>query len=91
MMKSLSEADRVLKPGGFMIITDFDPGHNYKKPYSDIDDVYSYKQDYASIFTQSRLYYLSENTAIHIGSRILMKSMMCGYRHMFYLKKPILL
>ena len=58
LIKSLSEADRVLKPGGFLVITDFDPGTHYKKPYNHFQGVFSYKQDYASFYTQSGLYYL---------------------------------
>lgn len=58
LMQSLSEADRVLKPGGFLVITDFDPGSHYKRPYNHFQGVFSYKQDYASFYTQSGLYYL---------------------------------
>lgn len=59
LMQSLAEADRVLKPGGFLVITDFDPGVMYKRPYSHLDGIFSYKQDYAAFYTQSGLYYLS--------------------------------
>jgi ubiquinone/menaquinone biosynthesis C-methylase UbiE len=58
LIQSLSEADRVLKPGGFLVVTDFDPGSNYKKVYSHFEGIFSYKQDYASFYTRSGLYYL---------------------------------
>jgi ubiquinone/menaquinone biosynthesis C-methylase UbiE len=58
LLQSLAEADRVLKPGGFMAITDFDPGSPRKRSYSHFSGLYSYKQDYASFYTQSSLYYL---------------------------------
>lgn len=58
LMQSLSEAHRVLKPGGFLVITDFDPGFHHKKPYNHFQGLFSYKQDYASFYTQTGLYYL---------------------------------
>lgn len=58
LLQSLAEADRVLKPGGFLAITDFDPGTRHKRPYSHHEGLYSFKQDYASIYTQSGLYCL---------------------------------
>lgn len=59
LMQSLAEADRVLKPGGFLVITDFDPGVLHKRPYSHHHGVFSYKQNYADFFTQTGLYYLA--------------------------------
>lgn len=60
LLQSLAEADRVLKPGGFLVITDFDPGFNYKKPYAHHKNVHTYKQDYSELFLRSGLYYLAE-------------------------------
>lgn len=59
LMQSLAEADRVLKPGGFLVITDFDPGFHHKRPYAHFQGVFSYKQDYTTYYTQSGLYYLA--------------------------------
>jgi ubiquinone/menaquinone biosynthesis C-methylase UbiE len=58
LLKSLAEADRVLKPGGFLAITDFDPGSPRKRQYAHFQGMYSYKQDYASFFTNTGLYCL---------------------------------
>jgi len=58
LIRSLAEADRALKPGGFLVITDFDPGFHHKRPYTHLSGVFSYKQDYASFYTQVGLYYL---------------------------------
>lgn len=59
LMQAFSEADRVLKPGGFIVITDFDPGSIYKRPYTHIAEAFSYKQDYSDFYTSSGLYYLA--------------------------------
>ncbi len=58
LLQALSEADRVLKPSGFLAITDFDPGAMHKRPYSHREGIFSYKQDYARFYTESGLYYL---------------------------------
>ena len=57
LFQSIAEADRVLKPGGFLVITDFDPGVQYKRPYSHLKGVFSYKQDYSLLYINSGLYY----------------------------------
>lgn len=59
LIQSMAEADRVLKPGGFLAITDFDPGSQYMRPYIHHEGLFSYKQDYTNFFTQSGLYYLA--------------------------------
>jgi ubiquinone/menaquinone biosynthesis C-methylase UbiE len=58
MFAAIAEADRVLKNGGFLAITDFDPIHRLKRPYHHKDGVFSFKQDYSELFTASGLYYL---------------------------------
>lgn len=63
LLKSLSEADRVLKAGGFLAITDFDPGLMYKRPYVHQEGLFSYKQDYSRFYMESGLYYLVSKTS----------------------------
>jgi len=58
LLIALAEADRVLRPGGFLAITDFDPGIKCKKPYIHKKGIFSYKQDYSKFYTESGLYYL---------------------------------
>lgn len=66
LFAAMAEADRVLKFGGFLAITDFDPIHRHKRPYRHKDGVFSFKQDYSRIFTESGLYYLvSKNSFSH--------------------------
>ncbi len=63
LMQALSEADRVLRRGGFLAMTDFDPGVRYKRPYTHRAGLFSYKQDYSRFYTESGLYYLAYKAA----------------------------
>lgn len=63
LLQALSEADRVLRKGGFLAMTDFDPGVMHKRPYSHRSGVFSYKQDYSRPYTESGLYYLASKAA----------------------------
>lgn len=63
LMKALSEADRVLRRGGFLAMTDFDPGVMHKRPYAHRAGVFSYKQDYSRFYTECGLYYLASKAA----------------------------
>jgi ubiquinone/menaquinone biosynthesis C-methylase UbiE len=63
LLQALSEADRVLKAGGFLAITDFDPGVMHKRPYAHRVGVFSYKQDYSKFYTESGMYYLVSKAA----------------------------
>jgi len=63
LLKSISEADRVLKPGGYLAITDFDPGDRQKVSYIHKSGVYSFKQDYSACFLETGLYYLVAKSA----------------------------
>jgi len=46
---SLQEALRVLKPKGFIVINDFDPGIEMTLPYKHNSGLMTYKRDYAQI------------------------------------------
>jgi len=58
LFAAIAEADRVLKNGGFLAITDFDPIHRHKRPYVHKGGVFSFKQDYSQLFSASGMYYL---------------------------------
>lgn len=47
---AIMEALRVLRPSGFIALTDFDPGFDTSLPYHHVDGLFSYKRDYLKIF-----------------------------------------
>ena len=60
LLQGVAEADRVLKPGGHLIIGDFHPLRPERVRYhhrSDVE-VFTYKQDYAAIFRAANTYEL---------------------------------
>jgi len=63
LFTAVAEADRVLKNGGFLAITDFDPIHRHKRPYHHKEGVFSFKQDYSELFTASGMYFLVSKTS----------------------------
>jgi len=64
LFQSISEADRVLKPGGFLIIQDFDPGFRHKRPYAHLEGIFSYKNSYTDLFTSSGHYFEVEKISL---------------------------
>jgi ubiquinone/menaquinone biosynthesis C-methylase UbiE len=64
LFKAVAEADRVLRPGGFIAILDFDSNGRSKNPYSHKAGVYSYKNAYADLFTASGHYCLVSKASI---------------------------
>jgi ubiquinone/menaquinone biosynthesis C-methylase UbiE len=56
LLAAVAQADRVLKNGGFLAITDFDPIHQHKRAYHHKEGIFSFKQDYAQMFTSSGMY-----------------------------------
>jgi len=56
LFKIAMEVDRCLKDGGTLIIQDFHPPFPYKNSYGHLEGLYSYKMDYASMFTWNPAY-----------------------------------
>ena len=50
LTKTIAEADRVLKDGGFICITDFDTKIPKQRPYRHFEGIMSYKMDYSKLF-----------------------------------------
>lgn len=58
LLSAISEADRVLRPGGFLAITDFDPPYPFKNSYQHRAGIYSFKRDYSRCFTLAGGYHV---------------------------------
>lgn len=68
LMAAVAEADRVLRPGGFLVILDFDPRQPHRREYHHRPGLFSYKQDYAAVFTASGGYHLfAKRSFSHAG------------------------
>lgn len=58
LLRCISEADRVLRAGGFLVIQDFDPCLRKKNPYTHLPGLFSFKNSYSTFFTGGGHYYL---------------------------------
>lgn len=59
LFRSIAEADRVLKEGGFLVISDFDTKLPYIRDNIHNKDCYTYKIDYAQMFLVNPQYSLA--------------------------------
>lgn len=60
LMRTAAEADRCLKDGGAMIISDFDTNLPVSRNYKHLEGVHSYKMDYSRLFLGNPAYVLAE-------------------------------
>ncbi len=59
----VAEADRVLAPGGRLMITDFDPPQAHRRPFKHQAGLWSYKMQYPQLWLASPAYALAEKVA----------------------------
>lgn len=92
LLRAVAESDRVLRDGGFLCITDFDPVAPKIRPYKHAASAYSYKMDYSRLFLANPAYSLVEKLSFshsgvgfdprpeeRLGSWVLSKESRAGY------------
>lgn len=68
LMKAYAEADRVLKEGGLMVITDFDTEIPFKRLNKHNEYINTFKMNYANFLLNTPQYYLIEKKSYsHLG------------------------
>ncbi len=66
---AIAEARRVLTPGGFVLIHDFDPPAPTERPYHHVPGLVTYKADYSTLFTdRSDFVLVAKRSFSHHGS-----------------------
>ena len=69
-LRSISEADRVLKFGGFLSIIDFDTPFQYSNKYKHKKGVFSHKIDNSKIFQSSGFYSLVNKYNFSLSGKV---------------------
>lgn len=68
LWRCVAEADRVLREGGRLIITDFDPGFPRARPYVHSPGVWSWKMDYPALWLANPAYHCAQRVSYsHAG------------------------
>lgn len=67
LMRTVSEADRVLKEKGYLMLIDFDTAIPYKRANIHNSEVWTYKMQYVNLFLANPQYYLVNKTSFSDG------------------------
>lgn len=70
LFKSIAEADRVLRLGGYVIIIDFDTSIPFKRDNIHNSEAYTYKMQYANLFLANPQYYLIEKKSYSHNTKL---------------------
>lgn len=62
LMRTVAEADRVLKENGYLMLIDFDTAMPYKRVNVHNSEVWTYKMQYVNLFLANPQYYLVNKT-----------------------------
>ena len=65
-----AEFDRVLRPGGTLLITEFLPPIPYRNEWAHVPGMHCYKMDYAGMFTWNPQYSLYERSVVDYHSGV---------------------
>jgi SAM-dependent methyltransferase len=73
LLRSISEIDRIVADGGFLIIGDFYPANRTKVRYHHLFEqtIYTYKQNYSAVFAASGVYQSLSFVSGHHSSKML--------------------
>ena len=91
LFAALAEGDRVLKFGGFLAITDFDPIHRHKRPYHHKAGVFSFKQVTQKFLPKAAFTILFQRIVFHTGNHFLTLMAMKEYPPPCCLKRLMLI
>lgn len=68
LSSAIANTDKIIKNGGILIVSDFDPPHPRANPYHHRDGLYTYKQDYSTPFLSLNTYNLVSRESMFMAN-----------------------